>query len=374
MNIDQPIQLLGGASPEQFMRRYWQKKPLLIRQAVPGFTDALQPAGLFALAAREDVESRLVVGPSGSRPWQLRHGPFKRRALPALSRPGWTLLVQGVDLQLDSAHDLLQRFRFIPNARLDDLMVSYAADAGGVGPHFDSYDVFLLQARGRRRWRIGRQKDLSLAPDLPLKILQHFEPEQQFDLEPGDMLYLPPRYAHDGLALGPCMTYSVGFQAPRRGALAAELLQRLADGVEDELGDAMYADPRQDAVAHPAAIPAELNAFARVALERVLHQPAAVDQVLGELLTEPKAAVWFDASDHDSPAGGLRLDRKTKMMYDARHVFINGESFRASGTDARLMRTLADQRRLDAHDLARASAEARELLQDWVLAGWIHGR
>ena len=373
MNIDEPLQLLGGMSPGQFMRRHWQKRPLLIRQAIPGFTGALQPAELFALAALEDVESRLVVGPAGPSQWKLRHGPFTRRALPALARPGWTLLVQGVDLHMDPAHDLLQRFRFVPDARLDDLMVSYASDAGGVGPHFDSYDVFLLQARGRRRWRIGRQKDLSLVPNAPLKILSHFEPEQQFDLDPGDMLYLPPRYAHDGLALGPCMTYSVGFKAPRRGALAADLLQRLAEGVEEELGDAMYADLRQSAVAEPAAIPGALNAFARAALNRVLRQPAAIDQVLGELLTEPKAEVWFDAARHDLPASGLRLDRRTRMMYDTRHVFVNGESFRSSGIDARLMRMLADQRRLGVQELARASAQARMLLKGWYQAGWIHG-
>src|SRR5205823_11365489 len=133
--------------------------------------------------------------------WQFRRGPFARRALPALSQPRWTLLVQGLDLHDDRAHALMQRFGFVPQARLDDLMASYATDGGGVGPHFDSYDVFLLQAQGRRRWSIGRQRDLRLQPDVPLKILAQFEPEQTFILEPGDMLYLPPRYAHDGVAV-----------------------------------------------------------------------------------------------------------------------------------------------------------------------------
>ncbi|HQD49085.1 MAG TPA: cupin domain-containing protein, partial [Ottowia sp.] len=136
MDIDQPLQLLGGLSPARFMQRHWQKKPLLVRQAIAGFTPPLARAELFALAANEAVESRLIA--SGPRGWQLRRGPLARRALPPVSRPGWTLLVQGVDLHDERAHELLRRFRFVPDARLDDLMISYATDGGGVGPHFDS--------------------------------------------------------------------------------------------------------------------------------------------------------------------------------------------------------------------------------------------
>src|SRR5687767_9412173 len=223
MQIAQPLSLLGGLSPRQFMKRHWQRKPLLVRGAVPGLPPVADRNALFALAGRDDVESRLVEKHDDGR-WSLRRGPFARRALPPLARPRWTLLVQGVDLHLDAAHELLQRFRFVPEARLDDLMVSYASDAGGVGPHFDSYDVFLLQAQGRRRWRIGAQKDLTLRDDVPLKILRHFEPEFDYVLEPGDMLYLPPGYAHDGVAQGECQTYSIGFRAPARGELAQELL------------------------------------------------------------------------------------------------------------------------------------------------------
>ena len=196
----QTLPLLGGLSPQQFMSRHWQKKPLLVRGAVPDFQPLLSRSELFALSGREEVESRLVAQTRGG--WSFRRGPFQRRALPPLSRPGWTLLVQGVDLHDDRAHELLSRFRFVPQARLDDLMISYASDGGGVGPHFDSYDVFLLQAQGRRRWRIGRQYDLTLRDDLPLKVLANFEPEEECVLEPGDMLYLPPLYAHDGVASG----------------------------------------------------------------------------------------------------------------------------------------------------------------------------
>ena len=226
--IDRPMTLLGGLSPARFMRRHWQKQPLLVRQAVPGFAPPLDRARLFALAADEAVESRLLVR-DGAR-WKLRHGPLPRRALPPLARPGWTLLVQGVDLHVDAARTLLDRFRFLPEARLDDLMISYASDGGGVGAHVDSYDVFLLQASGRRRWQVAHQRDRRLVPDLPLKILRTFEPAQEWVLGPGDMLYLPPGWGHDGVALGAdCMTCSIGLRC-------ADLLYKIQLG--ESLSDA----------------------------------------------------------------------------------------------------------------------------------------
>jgi 50S ribosomal protein L16 3-hydroxylase len=371
MDIERSLPLLGGLTPAQFMRRHWQKKPLLVRQALPAFTPLLAPAELFALAVREDVESRLVV--HDQRGWRLQRGPFARRALPALARPGWTLLVQGVDLHDAGAHALLHRFDFLPAARLDDLMISYAADGGGVGPHFDSYDVFLLQAQGRRRWRIGRQRDFSLVEDVPLKILRNFEAEQEFVLEPGDMLYLPPRYAHDGTAVGgDCQTYSIGFRAPAQGELARELLQRLADEAAEEGADRIYADPGQEPVAAPAAIPPALQAFAQDALARALKDPHALDRALGEYLTEPKANVWFEPGRVPRRLQSVVLDARTRMLHDSRHVFINGEAWRAAGRDATLMRRLADQRRLQPRELAAASDAARELLITWCQAGWAH--
>jgi 50S ribosomal protein L16 3-hydroxylase len=375
IDITQGLPLLGGLSPAQFMKRHWQKKPLLIRQAVPGLQPLLDRSALFDLAGEEAVESRLIAQTGAG--WKLRSGPFARRALPPVKQPGWTLLVQGVDQHVDSVHALLSQFRFAPDARLDDLMVSYASDGGGVGPHFDSYDVFLLQAQGRRRWRIGRQKDLSLVEGAPLKILAQFEPEEEFVLEAGDMLYLPPRYAHDGVAEGECMTYSIGFRAPKRGDLARELLQRMGEEAEDTLGQALYKDPGQPAVQTPAAIPAALQDFARGTLESLLADRLALACALGEVLTEPKANIWFDGDgddDADSPAplAGLTLDRRTRMMYDEQHVFINGESYRAGGRDAVLMRRLADQRTLTAADLARASEDARSLLASWCASGWAH--
>ena len=373
MDIQQALPLLGGITPQQFMRRHWQRKPLLIRQAIPGFVPPLDRAALFDLAAQDGVESRLVIGASPEQGWKLRHGPFARRALPALKRPDWTLLVQGVDLHAEAVHALLNEFRFVPDARLDDVMVSYATPGGGVGPHFDSYDVFLLQAHGRRRWRIGRQKDLSLQPGMPLKILQHFSPEHSYDLAPGDMLYLPPGYAHDGVALDECMTYSIGFRAPGSGELAAEMLQRLGQDASELMPSQTYRDAGQVAVSAPGAIPEALTDFARAALEQALRDPMVLARNLGEHLTEPKPLVWFSEAVGATVAGAVRLDRRTRMMYDRQHVFINGESYLAGGRDARLMQSLADVRRLDARACAGASADAKALLQTWTEAGWIHG-
>ena len=395
MDLHSPLPLLGGLTPTQFMRRHWQKRPLLVRQAVPGMREARPPEGaqpgspaggggpmgpplargeLFALAAQDGVESRLIR--RSAQGWSLRHGPFARRALPPLQQPGWTLLVQGVDLHHEGAHALMRRFDFLPDARLDDLMISYASDTGGVGAHFDSYDVFLLQAQGRRRWSIGRQKKLDLQPGVPLKVLQHFEPEQSFELEAGDMLYLPPRYAHDGVAVGDdCMTCSIGLRSPAAAPLGADLLARIAEAQADELDDAPkvhYRDAAQPAVDHPAAMPSALQAFARQAVEAALRDPDAVDRALGESMTEPKSNVWFEPGALPERLEGVRLDRRTRMLYDLRHLYINGESFRAGGRDATLMRQLADQRALGARELARASDDAVALLGDWCEAGWAH--
>lgn len=366
--IDQATSLLGGLTPQQFMRRHWQKKPLLIRQAIPGFTPLLDRAALFELASQEAVESRVIE--HQAKGWKLRHGPFVRKALPPISRPAWTLLVQSVDTHLQSAHELLQRFRFVPDARLDDLMISWASQGGGVGPHYDSYDVFLLQASGQRRWRIGRQQDLSLEPNVPLKILSHFEPEEAFVLNPGDMLYLPPKWAHDGIAeTADCMTYSVGFRAPQRGGLVGELVQRMAEAWEDET---LYRDPKQAATNQPGAIPEGLVDFSVDGLQRLLADRRSLACALGEVMTEPKPRVWFDEPNGSWRLNGVMLDRRTRMMYDQHHVFINGESFLAAGVDARLMRTLADRRSLSAQQLKRASSAAKDLLAQWFDAGWLY--
>jgi 50S ribosomal protein L16 3-hydroxylase len=365
-----PLTLLGGLTPAQFMRRHWQKRPLLIRAALPNFVPILSRAHLFALARSADVESRLVVRTERGR-WTLAHGPFARAALPAPTRPRWTLLVQGVELHDERARELLAAFRFVPDARLDDLMISWASDRGGVGPHVDDYDVFLLQARGRRRWRIARRFDPSLRADAPLKILRRFSAEREHVLEPGDMLYLPPGWAHDGAAEGgECMTYSIGFRSPHCADLAAELVERLAGGTAAGDGP-LYRDPRQPATREPARIPAPLRAFAVAAARRLLARTRELGRALGETLTQPKANVRFDARPRRWRAAAVVLDRRTSMLYDDEHVFINGRSHRATGRDAALFRRLADRRRLDARAVRAASPAATGLLRDWLRAGWL---
>lgn len=370
MDINTPLALLGGLTASQFMRKHWHKKPLLVRQAIPGFKAPIPRARLLAMAGEEGVESRLIQQLDGDN-WKLSHGPLSRRSLPALTKPGWSVLVQGVDMHDDKAHELLQQFRFVPEARLDDLMISFATDKGGVGPHFDSYDVFLLQAHGKRRWRIGRQKDLSLQEDKPLKILANFEPEEEFVLEPGDMLYLPPKWAHDGVAEGECMTYSIGFRSPDRSEMGRELLLRMSDEPDEPENPVIYRDPKQEAVGNPAEIPAGMYDFAREALQKALAEPLALERALGEYLSDPKPNVWFEHGDENGMFESVVLDRRTRMMYDAKHIFINGESYLAGGRDATLMRKLADTRMLSRKDLASASDDALELLSSWFDAGWV---
>ncbi|MBL8341889.1 MAG: cupin domain-containing protein [Rubrivivax sp.] len=367
------------------------------------------------MAGREGVESRLVrrgdpaarrpgrggtqprpadqagtqpwpAGQAGTQPWpaghgggtwHVRHGPFPSGRWPALARPGWTLLVQGLDLHVAAAHAMLAPFRFVPAARLDDLMVSWASPGGGVGPHVDSYDVFLLQVQGRRRWRIGPPGDVSFIAGLPLKILGHFEPVHDWVLEPGDMLYLPPGWGHDGVAVGgDCMTCSVGFRAPSMAELERELLVRLSEAAEDRPGSGrLYADAGQPATAATGAVPVPLQRFAQRALARALATPGAAERALGELLSEPKPQVWFEAGQGlPTTAVAVALDARTRMLYDTRHAYINGESLRMGGRDAGLMRRLADQRCLGASDVAALSEEARAVLAQWVEAGWLHAQ
>ncbi len=379
MDIDTPLELLGGLSPRRFMQHHWQQKPLLVRQAWPGVQPPLTRAQAFAAAGNPDIESRVVLqgDPQGVGGWNLKHGPIARRALPSASRPGWTLLLQGLDLHVAAAHDMLQRFRFVPDALLDDVMLSWASVGGGVGPHTDAYDVFLLQVQGQRRWRVGPVPQPQWVKGAPLKRLRQFKPTLEWLLQPGDMLYLPPLWGHDGVAEGgQCMTCSIGFRAPQADELALDLLQRLADE-EAEPGapaSSLYRHPPQGVTATPGALPPQLQAFARTALEARLSQPLALARVLGEWATEPKAQVWFEPGQPWSAGQGAVLHRRTRMMYDEHHVFINGEAFEAAGRDAQLMRRLADRRQLAAADIARLGQPARALLAEWVVAGWVGAR
>jgi len=376
MQKNTALPLLGGLTPEQFMKRHWQKKPLLIRQAVPDMKPLIERAALLEMVESEEVESRHIVRKGAK--WTLKKGPMARKSLPSFKTPDWTVLVQGVDLHNDAVHALLQQFRFVPDARLDDLMISYATDGGGVGPHFDSYDVFLLQAQGQRKWRIGQQKKFELQEGVPLKILKDFKPEAEFVLNAGDMLYLPPGYAHDGIAVGECMTYSIGFRVPRSTQLASELLMGVSEEVAEQGGlahDVLYQDPHQAASIQNAAIPSALQDFAAKAVAKALKDPQLLNCLLGESLTEPKPNVWFDAPDQDDLSGfvwpaDVKLDRRTKMLFDEKHIFINGESFKAGGKDAKLLRKLANEKFLPATLASQLSDDAAAQMQAWWEEGW----
>jgi 50S ribosomal protein L16 3-hydroxylase len=373
MDITRRTALLGGLAPRTFMRRHWQKAPLLVRQAVPDRSGLPGRDELFEMAGRDGIDARLVV--RGAR-WRVREGPFAAGTLPPPRRAGWTVLVNAVDQHSDAARALLDRFRFISDARVDDVMLSYASDGGGVGPHVDSYDVFLLQLHGIRRWRIGRTIDPSLEPGLPLKILANFEPTEEWRLEPGDMLYLPPGWGHDGIAEGECITCSIGFRAPSARGLANELVERLLEAAEEDETDAPYEDAGEPATVEPARVPERLARFADAAIERVVGDAQARACALGEILSEPRPGVVFEPAAVQRASPRLRepvqLDRRTRMLYDDWHVFINGESFRAGGRDARLMRALADTRALLSSQVAALSEEARGLLDDWIASGWVN--
>ena len=241
--------LLGGLTPQAFLRRHWQKRPLLARRALPEAARLVTREELFRLSWRDDVQSRLITRRGGR--WQVADGPFKPRELARLPERNWTLLVQGVNHVLPQARALLSRFAFLPYARLDDVMVSYAPPGGGVGPHFDSYDVFLLQLAGTRRWRVSAQDDLTLVRNAPLRLLARFRAEREWRLAPGDMLYLPPRCAHDGIAVDHCLTASIGFRAAGARELAVRFLEYLGENIGF---DGLYRDPGLRATSHPARI------------------------------------------------------------------------------------------------------------------------
>lgn len=286
MNPDIPLQLLGGITAREFLRDYWQKKPLLIRQAIPDFESPIDADELAGLALEEEVESRLVIE-HGERPWELRRGPFAEDAFSTLPEREWTLLVQAVDQFVPEVAELLEQFRFLPSWRIDDVMISFAAPGGSVGPHFDNYDVFLLQAQGKRNWKIGQMcsSESPLLQHADLRILAEFEESAEWVLEPGDMLYLPPRLAHFGIAEDDCMTYSVGFRAPS----AAEVLTHFTDFLSQYLTDE---ERYTDADAQPVSDPHQIQGDALDRLKSLLAEHMSDERMLltwfGQFMTEPR--------------------------------------------------------------------------------------
>ena len=341
--LDRPWALLGGISPQQFMKSYWHKKPLLVRGAIPAFELARQigeplgssisPQELFKIAGDVAVESRLIK----AKPWTFTNGPFKKKLIPSIEMTDWTLLLQGMEAKHPAAARVLSWFRFIPDARLDDLMISIAGPGGGVGPHFDSYDVFLIQMSGRRHWRISEQKDLTLNPNLPMKILQDFRVEQEWDLEPGDMLYLPPHVAHDGIALDAgCQTWSVGFRSQSYKEILQEGLWRLAESLEDipELSK-RFADPKQAATHHAEQLPVEIITQVEQKLKGLkLDRVDTFLPGIAAYLSEPKPQAYFDGTANKlSPEQfrrqlskqALQAHPYTRLLALGSRIYCNGE-------------------------------------------------
>jgi 50S ribosomal protein L16 3-hydroxylase len=335
--------LLGGLTARTFLGRHWQKRPLFVRDALAGVPDVIDERALCALALRDDVESRIVER-RGNR-WETAHGPFGNISV---RRRNWTLLVSGLNLHLRAADALLRRFQFIPQARLDDVMVSFATPGGGVGPHVDSYDVFLLQGPGRRRWRVDGTEYLA---------------------GPGDLLYVPPGVRHDGVALERCFTYSIGFRAPRGAELGAAFLDWLH---ERGLPDATYRDPRLLPARAPGAIPPAMITFASGVLGRISWSRSDVARFLGEYLTMPKAHVVFRPGRTRArplERSVVRLDPKTQLLYSGARFFINGETLTLPAHLAPALRRLADRREAPGASLAAKPLAA--LLSAWRRAGWI---
>lgn len=367
-----PGALLGGLSPGEFLRRHWQKRPLLVRGALPGFDGVVRRRALFALAARQDAEARLVQRSRGRDRtlWSVTHGPLGRAALPRRPRD-WTLLVNGVNHFVPAAERLLRRFSFLPQARLDDVMVSYAVPGGGVGPHVDSYDVFLVQGAGRRRWQISRPRRYAMVEGAPLRLIDGFRAEQEWVLEPGDLLYLPPGWGHDGVALDECFTCSVGFRAPGGAELAASFLDDLH---ERGLPEARYADPSLRPARRPAQINAELVSFAVRQARRIRWSAADVADSLGRHLTTPKPHVVFLRPTRRAATplarAHVRLDARTQLLYRGARFYLNGEAFTAEARQRAVLAALADHRESDGADLARAGLALR--VEEWRAAGYLH--
>lgn len=375
-----PLTQLGGISAGDFLRRYWQKKPLLIRQAFAGFKDPLDKRAVLDLAASEDAESRLIS--FDGKAWQLQNGPLAARDFRAVRDARWTVLVQDTQHFSADAHALLAQFDFIPRARIDDLMVSYAIPGAGVGAHVDSYDVFLLQGSGRRRWQISSQRDRALKAGVPLKLLARFRAEQEFVLESGDMLYLPPGYAHNGIAETECLTWSIGFRAPTQQELANALLDHLRD---EFVLDGQYRDPDLLPARHAALIDADMQKRVErllAPLQAATREREMLRKFLGRFLTEPKPHVYFESPARPLTAAafmravakhGVTLDLKTRFLYDGRGFFINGEYLDVGAKDKADLRRLADQRGLPAGALPGAArATALAVLHRLYCDGFLH--
>lgn len=358
MNSDTPLAHLGGLTATEFLRDYWQKKPLLVRNAFPELAYRLSPEDLMELAEEESVESRLVLE-KGKTPWEVRTGPFSAKIFKQLPKTHWTLLVQAVDHYLPALADYLDHFAFIPNWRIDDIMISFAPEGGSVGPHYDQYDVFLIQGIGNRRWQLGQHCDENTArlQGTKLRIIDGFEAGFDETTNPGDLLYVPPGLAHYGVAQNDCTTYSIGFRAPP----LAHLLERLVDVALEHAGSTqLYADPDLKPVTSSTLLDDTALENIRQKLFSLLEKPDLLKQAAAAFLSEAKYEDYepegdeLDADDiRDALAQGavLRRDPASRFVYTANHgvtdaLYINGQDVAFPAPLANFVSLLTDHRRL----------------------------
>jgi 50S ribosomal protein L16 3-hydroxylase len=376
-----PLTHISDLPVSQFMLENWHIKPRFFPQAFPKFQALCDFDTIAEMASDEDIESRLIQHSKNG--WTLTHGPFDQ--LPSLQTNKWTVLLQGIDHHLPEAYDLLQLFRFIPDARLDDVMLSLASNGGGVGPHYDSYDVFLLQMHGRRRWKIGPLTNKKLVKDLPLKILEHFNPTEEYLLEAGDMLYLPPNYGHDGVAEGPCSTLSIGFRSLTQAEVLSGILRDLADQIDQDenRSTSLFSDPARGLQIKPAEIPDDMLNFGSKLLKEFTQNSHNILRSIGCMLTEPKAHVYFINNTEDQEIQeivnvlcerGIALSMKTKMLFKGESFFINGESVNPNEQlTVKQLQILANQREMASSEASEAlkNPEFQFFLIGFAKAGWI---
>ncbi len=396
---NQPLPQLGGLSAAQFLSEYWNKKPLLIRQAFANFEEKYQPfnvADVLKLAGYDEAQARLIVNTpkSAKAPWILERGPFRKKRFDALKGEKWTVLVQDTQHFSHEAHALLAHFNFISHDRVDDLMVSYAPAGGGVGPHVDSYDVFLLQGTGSRRWQISAQPDLTWVKDAPLKILKNFKTEQEWLLEAGDMLYLPPGYAHNGVAESDCLTWSIGFRAPAREEIAGAYLDYQRDNLKF-LG--LVPETTRVATDTPGHLSQASLQDYKTALQALPNSDAQMTTFIGGYLTAAKNHVMFIPPEiavtqakfaREAAKHGLQLDLRTRMIRIDAQFFINGfeaglDANKAAIVDVTiaevtaLFDSLANTRQASAACVSaalasiQAAAGIKATLHDWFDNGFI---
>ena len=341
-----PTSLLGGLTAAQFLTEYWQKKPLLVRQAIPGFTSALTTQELAGLACEDGIESRLILEKDGPSPWSLEHGPFSEERFTSLPETHWTLLVQEVNKVIPQVSRLLEQFKFIPDWRVDDVMISYAPYMGSVGPHVDQYDVFLLQAQGQRRWQINYEPvaEDNYIPDIELNIMREFSSQQEWLLQPGDMLYLPPAIAHYGVAMNDCITYSIGFRAPSH----SEILTAFTDEMVTHLADSQrYGDADLDLQQHSS----EINTQALEKIHHIIRNSFSDSQIenwFGRYITEPKSQEWLHYPEQDYTAAEFELYFKQQSQFyrnqASRLAFIENDAGLRLFVDGELIELPAEHR------------------------------